>query len=129
MLRLVAMRGLTLQKNQRGNPTNGNFLGLVEVIGKFDVVLSEHLRHIKNDEMSNHYLRKTMQNEFIQLFADDVLQKICKRLTDTKYFSVILDCTPDVSHEEQLTVVLCCIEIVGTSVDAVEHFVGYSIVD
>ena len=131
IVQFLAERNLAFRGSveKLGDPTNGNFLGLVEVIGKFDVVLSEHLRRIKSDEMSDHYLGKTMQNQFIQLLADEVLQKICKRLTDAKYFSVILDCTPDVSHEEQLTVVLRCVEIVGDSVDVVEHFVGYLIVD
>jgi len=70
-----------------------------------------------------------MQNEFIQVLGNEVLQNISMKLIATKYFSVILDCTPDISHEEQLTVIVRCVEIVGKSVDVVEHFVGYLIVD
>jgi len=66
-----------------------------------------------------------MQNEFIQLLGNEVLQKISIKLIAAKYFTVILDCTP----EEQLTVIIRCVEIVGKSVDVVEHFVGYLIVD
>ena len=101
----------------------------MEVIAKFDPILSEHIRRTKNAELADHYLRKTMQNEFIQLLGNEVLQKITKLVTVAKYFSVILDCAPDVSHEEQLSVILRCVEIVGKSVDVVEHFVGFSIAD
>ena len=98
-------------------------------MAKFDPLLYEHICCIKNDELEDLYLGKTMQNEFIQLLGNEVLQKISKLLNEAKYFSVIVDCTPDVSHEEQLTVILRCVEIVGKSVDVVEHFVGYLIVD
>jgi hypothetical protein len=50
-------------------------------------------------------------------------------VTEFKYFSVILDCTPDVSHDEQLTIILRCVQIVGKSVDVVEHFIGLLIAD
>lgn len=46
-----------------------------------------------------------------------------------KYFSVILDCTPDVSHVEQMTIILRHVEIVGKSVNIAEHFVGFVVVD
>ena len=39
-------------------PHNGNFLGLVELLAKFDPYVSEHLRRIKNDEIHDHYLGK-----------------------------------------------------------------------
>ena len=79
---------------------------MVEVIAKFDPILSKPIRHIQNDELADHCLGNTMQNEFIQLLGNEVLQKISKLLTEAKYFSVIIDCTLDVNHEEQLTVIL-----------------------
>ena len=47
-----------------------------------------------------------MQNEFIQLISNHVLKEILASVTKSKYYSVILDCTPDVSRKEQMTVVL-----------------------
>ena len=52
---------------------NGNFLGLVELFAKFEPVLKEHMRRIKDDEIADHYLGKTIQNELIQLIH-------CRRL-------------------------------------------------
>ena len=37
-------------------PHNGYFLGLVELIAKFDPILKEHLRQIQSDDIHDHYL-------------------------------------------------------------------------
>ena len=46
-------------------------------------------------------------------------------VTKSKYYSVILDCTPDVSRKEQMTVVLRLVELGNKTVRIVEHFVGF----
>ena len=68
-----------------------------------------------------------MQNEFIQLISNHVLKEILASVTKSKYYSVILDCTPDVSRKEQMTVVLRSVELQkgNKTVRIVEHFVGF----
>lgn len=65
---------------------NRNFLGLVTLIGKYDPILSEHIRKIQNK-----------RNSQSLSWEDDP-----KRFKEAKYFSVILDCTSGMSHQEQL---------------------------
>lgn len=58
--------------------------------------------------------------------AKKTAQQNMKLLKSAKYFAVILDCTPDISHEEQMTVILRfvhCKPTEGTEVK--ETFFGY----
>lgn len=81
---------------------NGNFYQLVHTVAKFDSVLKEHL------EKSNrvHYLSPKIQNELIGIIGVKVRKHILENVKKSKYFSMILDSTPDVNHSEQMTLVL-----------------------
>ena len=94
-----------LSVDRLAEPHNGNFLGLVQLLGKFDPVMQEHIRRIKKDEIHDHYLGKRIQNELITVIGDKVRSEIIKRVKLAKYFAVILDCTPDMSHTEQLSLI------------------------
>ncbi|XP_030405322.1 zinc finger MYM-type protein 1-like [Gopherus evgoodei] len=92
-------------------PQNGNFLGLVQLLGKFDRVMSEHLRRVTENEIQDHYLGPRIQNELIMLMSNKVRDKIVSLVTLAKYFAVILDCTPDISHQEQMSLIVRFVNI------------------
>ncbi|XP_066963925.1 zinc finger MYM-type protein 1-like [Macrobrachium rosenbergii] len=93
----------------------------------FDPVMSEHLRKIRNEETHVHYLGKNIQNELIDILANAIKEEILRNARAAKYFSIILDSTPDVSHVEQMTVIIRFVQVdEDNAVIAVrEHFLGY----
>ncbi|XP_043942864.1 zinc finger MYM-type protein 1-like [Protopterus annectens] len=103
---------------------NGNFLGLVQLLGEFDPVIQEHLRRISNAEIHDHYLGKTIQNELIMLMSKSVRDTILKKIRDAKYYSIILDCTPDCSHQEQMSLTVRIAEC-NESVEVKEYFLSF----
>jgi len=90
------------RKNERlFTADNENFLKFVEYLALFDLVIHKHLIKVNNKETHVHYLGKDIQNEIISLLSAAVQEKILASANAAKYFALILDCTPDVSHVEQ----------------------------
>ncbi|XP_048512595.1 zinc finger MYM-type protein 1-like [Athalia rosae] len=52
------------------------------------------------------YLSANICNEFISIMGKQVLMKIVDELKAAKYFSISVDSTPDLSHVDQLTVIV-----------------------
>lgn len=85
---------------------NGKYLGLIELIAKFDPVMRDHVDRILRKEIKDHYCGKNIANELIDIMASEVNLSIISSIRDCKYFSIIADCTPDISHTEQLSVTI-----------------------
>lgn len=121
--RNLALRGSsdTLHKDD-----NGNFLKEVELLAKFDPVLRDHVRLIESGAEHITYLGKTIQNELIACISDKILGTIVSDIKDSKYFAIILDCTPDISHQEQMSVVVRLVSLTKTP-EIKEHFLGFVI--
>ncbi|XP_076945240.1 uncharacterized protein LOC143616240 [Bidens hawaiensis] len=104
LLRIVALVKFLAKNNLAFRGTkeklyqkgNGNFLGLVEMLEEFDPVIKEHVRRIINDEIK-----------------------------EAKYYSIILDCTPDSSHQEQITIIVRYLKFSSNSVTVEESFSGF----
>ena len=106
-------RGLAFQgSSQRiGDPHNGNFLGMIELLAQFDLVIASHVKKVKDSQaagtrMQAHYLSWDSQNQFASSCAKLVTDKMLKELKGAVYFSHISDSTPDNSHKEQTTILL-----------------------
>ena len=71
----LAERGLPFRgDNERfGSPNNGNYLGLLELVAKFDPFLLAHINRYGNSASGNpSYLSKTVCEEMIQLMVKKV---------------------------------------------------------
>nr|XP_043615798.1 zinc finger MYM-type protein 1-like [Erigeron canadensis] len=88
----LAFRGSQEKLYQKGN---GNFLGGIVILEEFDPVIKEHMRKILRDKLHVHYLGHNIQNEIVLLLGEEIKKEIIKKIKEAKYYSLILDCTPD----------------------------------
>ncbi|KAK9723610.1 hypothetical protein RND81_05G012000 [Saponaria officinalis] len=95
--------------------SNGKFLGLVEMLAEFDLVI-QHVSHITNTDTYRHYLGHNIQNELISLLASNLKFEIIKNIKQA-------------NHKEQMSIIL---RYVDTSLDEFrveESFLGFLIVN
>ncbi|GBP64565.1 Zinc finger MYM-type protein 1 [Eumeta japonica] len=100
----LAFRGKT---ENFGDPHNGNYCMMLELLAEFDPFLASHIERFGNQGSGNtNYLSKTVCYEFIFLMGQKVLKQISDEIRRAKYFSLIIDSTPDIAHVDQLTLVI-----------------------
>ncbi|XP_042212755.1 uncharacterized protein LOC121859856 [Homarus americanus] len=124
LIRLVALRGST---EKLKCPSNGNFLQEVELLAKFDPFMKNHLSRVESNAGNHshtHYLGQMIQNELINIISVKITERIVDDIKASKYFSIILDCTPDLSHKEQLSLIIRIVALEDKSTIK-EHFLGF----
>lgn len=92
----MALRG---SSNDINKFNCGIFLNLVELISNYNPIIAQHL---SNSNRRTTYLYNKIQNEFICLLGNSVRGKIISNIKVAKYYSIIFDSTPDISHNEQI---------------------------
>lgn len=128
----LSERGLAFfgDSHKIGVPSNGNFLGIIELLSKYDVILNEHVKkvqksHEEGKKLQVHYLSNDIQNEFIQICGNMVQKEIISSAMQSKYFTIIADSTPDSSHCEQFSIVLRFINMNQSSFKIEERFIRF----
>lgn len=123
----LAVRNLALRGHTEilYTPSNGNFLKEVELMAKFDPIMKEHLKRVQKSTSGGHtsYLSHRIQNELVDLLSSKIISEMVSDIKKAKYFSLILDCTPDISHTEQLPVVIRVVSLTEPCIK--KHFMGF----
>ena len=104
----LAKRNLAFKWSNKilGSPPNGNFFRFLEILTERNSVSNKLQNRIIRHKPKQHYFSKDTQNELINLIARKAEKVLLTQHKQAKHFAVILDCTPDISHREQLTVIL-----------------------
>ncbi|XP_050062926.1 uncharacterized protein LOC126552275 [Aphis gossypii] len=105
----------------------GLFISTVKLVSQYSETMKNHLDNIKeyqdsHKKMSTHYLSPRIQNEFLEICAKKVQQKIIEEIKKCQYYAIIVDGTPDVSHKEQLVFVIRYVFENGGTWDIQERF-------
>ncbi|XP_050374741.1 uncharacterized protein LOC126792332 [Argentina anserina] len=105
-------------------PDNGHFLGAVEMMAECEEVMEEHCRRIISSEIHIHYLGHNIQNELLHMMVVEIKGEIITKKC-AEYFSVILDCTSDISHQEQMSLILRCVNVSKSPIQIEEFFLEF----
>lgn len=118
----LALRGTD---ERIGKPNCGIFLSTLELLSHYNPILAKHIEKVnaKNNVIS--YFSPQIQNEIISILGKSTREKGLNRIKESKYYSIMFDCTPDVSHKEQMSQVLRYVYISNGTVSIEETFIDF----
>jgi hypothetical protein len=120
---LLRIKVLFVERQKVYQPNICNFLELIEMLAKFDLTMQGHVRRIKDGEIHYYYVGHLIQNELIEVMATEVKKIITDTLKLAKYFLIIFDCTPDLSHKELMSLTVRFVDVSHCDIKVVEHFI------
>lgn len=125
LLRLLTGLGMPLRGHRESADSDnpGTYLSLLHFMSNTDTVLAQHLAGGSRIK----YVSKTIMEEQIKLLAREVRSGITSECKRAKFYTVIADSSPDISHKDQMAVLLRYV-VVDRDVRLVrihERFIGY----
>ena len=123
----LAKQNLAFSGHDEGHDSTnkGNFLELVQLLSKYDVVLKEHILHLEHSKSPKvSYMSPDIQNEFISVLSDHVKSKLVNEIKSAKYLGMRFDTTPDISHVDQMSEVIRYVKTGNRKVEVKEAFLG-----
>uniref|UniRef100_A0A2S2Q4N5 Zinc finger MYM-type protein 1 n=1 Tax=Sipha flava TaxID=143950 RepID=A0A2S2Q4N5_9HEMI len=124
-IKFISIRGLPFfgDDEKLNSDHNGNFLGILELISKFDPFLENHLSQFGNKGSGNvNYISSFTVRQIVDQMASKVLNHIVTEIKKVKYFGLIVDSTPDIAHVDQLSYILRYVTEEG---EVLERFIKF----
>lgn len=124
VIKFLCERGLAFRGTDEtvGSPSNGNYLGLLELLATVDPFLCRHIQmHANRGKGHTSYLSKTICEEVVEILGKAAEDTIVSELKEAKYFSISLDSTPDITHTDQLCFTVRYVKPTGP----VERFLAF----
>ena len=101
IIKFLTERGLALRGHDEllGSAHNGIFLGIIELVSKFDPFLAGHVEKQRLQQQQHQrsisYLSSTTCNELVNQMGRKLLNSIIDDIKRAKYYSISIDSTPD----------------------------------
>ena len=119
----LPLRGHREDSNSRNQ---GNILKIEKLLAKYNAVIKEHLSVIQLSSKSmTTYLSPTIQNELIKLHGKKIKHLILEEIKRAKYFSTLFGSTPDVSHIDQMALIVRYVKVDSSEVQIKESFLNF----
>jgi hypothetical protein len=101
----------------------GNFLSCIDYLSEFDPFLKRHQEMYNNcGQGKTNYLPHHICDEFVNLIEDKVKNRIIEEIKEATYYWIIVDSTPDISHNDQRSLI---IRYVSNNGSIYERFLGF----
>lgn len=129
VIKFLGTKGLPFRGNneQFNKNNNGNFLGTLELLAKFDPFIAQHIEKYGNGgKGTQSYLSSTIYEELLLLMKNDIIKIILEELKKAKYYSLIIDSTPDIANVDQLVIALRYVLPSGVPVERFLTFIPNS---
>lgn len=126
-IKFLASRGLALRGSNEKiyEQNNGNFLGALQLVARFDPFLANHIGRYGNAGKGiPTYLSKTIYEEIIIQIKHKMTNTIIEGIKHAKYYSIIIDSTPDIAHIDQLVFAIRYVQPNGVSVERFLLFIA-----
>ena len=99
----------------------------LDYLSEYDEFLKLHLQKYGNSGQGKaNYLSHHICDEFIEVIGKRIETEIVNEIKAAKYFSLVLDSSPDIAHTDQLTFIL---RYVMDSGKVVEIFIAFIPID
>lgn len=99
----------------------GNFIMAMKLIAQFDSFLAEHIRKFRySDSGHTSYLSSTTFEQLIKIIANEINIEVIKDVKQARYFSIIVDSTPDVAHIDEFSFILRYVNVDGYHIEIFE---------
>ncbi|XP_031335363.1 zinc finger MYM-type protein 1-like [Photinus pyralis] len=103
-VKFLASQGLAFRGQQENK---SNYFRCLEYLAEFDPFIANHLsKYGHRGQGSVSYLSNTTCDEIINIMGDKLRKSFIEEVKTATYFSLIIDSTPDISHVDQLSIVL-----------------------
>lgn len=142
----LALRGhredITSEDFEVVNKNPGSFLALVNLLSKYDSTLASHLQDIRSKKSKKRkntkekkisgrgnlvsFMSAESQNKILNAIGEQIRKIVLNEVHAAGIYSIMMDCTTDVSHADQLSLIL---RYVNASCDVVERLLTIERVD